>query len=326
MDSDTQSARPTPKAFISYSWDSDDHKRWALEFASRLRSDGVETTIDQWALAHGDQLPKFMETAVRDNDYVLIVCTPRYAHRSNNRIGGTGYEGDIMTAEVWSTRNERKFIPVLRSGDWLSASPTWLSGKWGVDLSGDPFSEEQYLDLVNTLHGTRPIAPPVVPRRRHASAPAPPQTVASPDNPPMLEPIRILNIVVDEVTSPRNDGTRGSALYRVPFQLSRRPSSEWAESFVLQWNRPPSWTSMHRPGIASVRGDKVILDGTTIEEVEKTHRKTLLLVLEATNRAVAEYEKAVFEHRRKQESERQEHQRNVSDAADRIKFDPEDNR
>ena len=33
----------------------------------------------------GDQLPGFMERAVRENDYVLIVCTPTYADRSNRR-------------------------------------------------------------------------------------------------------------------------------------------------------------------------------------------------------------------------------------------------
>jgi len=102
--------------------------------------------------------------------------------------------------------------------------------------------------------------------------------------PPVFEPIRILNIVVDEVTAPRNDGTPGSALCCIPFQLSRRPPSDWADAFVQQWNRPPRWTSMHRPGIARVSGDKVYLDGTTIEEVQKYHRDTLVLALEETNR------------------------------------------
>jgi hypothetical protein len=37
-------------------------------------------------LQPGDQLPAFMERAVRENDYVLIVCTPTYADRSNRRV------------------------------------------------------------------------------------------------------------------------------------------------------------------------------------------------------------------------------------------------
>lgn len=49
------------------------------------------------------------------------------------------------------------------------------------------------------------------------------------------------------------------------------------EAFIKTWNQPPQFTTMHRPGIARVSGDRVILDGTTIEEVEKYHRDTLKL-------------------------------------------------
>ena len=87
MSSDTTPTRATPKAFISYSWDDDTHTAWVLAFATRLRADGVVVTLDQWHLHPGDQLPAFMEKAIRENDYVLIVCTPYYAERSNGRLG-----------------------------------------------------------------------------------------------------------------------------------------------------------------------------------------------------------------------------------------------
>src|SRR5258708_32864061 len=110
---------------MSYSWDDEPHQEWVREFAARLRSDGVEVMLDQWHLAPGDQLPAFMERAVRENDFVLIVCTPNYKKRSDARIGGVGYEGDVMTAEVLTDRNQRKFIPLLRLGDCLTAAPSW---------------------------------------------------------------------------------------------------------------------------------------------------------------------------------------------------------
>jgi hypothetical protein len=166
MHLDTERTRPHPEAFMSYSWESDSHKRWVMEFATRLRGDGVDVTLDQWHVHPGDQLPAFMERAARENDYVLIVCTPHYANRSNCRLGGVGYEGDIFTAEALNTRNQRKFIPIFRAGDWQTAAPTWLAGKYRIDLRGDPFSDDQYADLLTTLHGTRPIAPPVGKRRR----------------------------------------------------------------------------------------------------------------------------------------------------------------
>lgn len=317
MSTDTLASRPTPKVFISYSWDDEPHKDWVKAFATRLRSDGVDVTLDQWHLQPGDQLPAFMERAVRENDYVLIVCTPTYADRSNRRVGGVGYEGDIMTGEVFTSRNERKFIPVWRLGaQWNLAAPSWLLAKYRIDLRGEPFSEQQYQDLLITLHGTRPVAPPIVPRRPVPSAriPTAPQSFT-------FEPIRILGVVVDEVSTPRMDGTRGSALYRVPFQLSRRPSAEWAQVFVHAWNHPTSFTTMHRPGIASVSSDKVILDGTTVGEVLETHRETLLLALGVANREVEVWERQKFEREQEQLRQKQEHKRQVRDAAEQIKVD-----
>ena len=122
-------------AFVSYSWDDDEHKAWARAIAERLRSDSIYATIDQWATVPGDQLPEFMERAIAENLYVLIVCTPRYKSRSERREGGVGYEGDIITAELLQSRNHRKFIPILRKGEWQDAAPSWLAGKYYIELS-----------------------------------------------------------------------------------------------------------------------------------------------------------------------------------------------
>jgi len=150
-----------PRAFLSYSHDSREHRAWIRDFAARLRSDGVETVLDQWELVPGDQVAQFMEGAVRANDFVLIVCTPRYKERSDARLGGVGYEGDIMSAEVFRDRSHRKFIPILRADDWSEAAPSWLAGKLHVDLRSEPYSEENYQELLTSLLGTRPKAPPV---------------------------------------------------------------------------------------------------------------------------------------------------------------------
>lgn len=136
-----------------------------------------------------------------------------------------------------------------------------------------------------------------------------------------FEPIRIVSIVEESVTKPRNDGTRGSALYSVPFKLSNRPPAEWADYFPRAWDHPSSWTSAHRPGICEVRGDTIWLNGTTLEEVEKTHKATLLLALDETNARYAEYaaRKAADESKRRKEEE--DYKRHVSEQAKRIKFE-----
>ena len=161
----TPEPEPTvPKAFISYSWDDDAHREWVKQLAIRLRADGVDVTLDRWHAAPGDQIPAFMERAVRENDFVIAVCTPRFKEKSDGRGGGVGYEGDIMTAYAFTGGDKRKFIPVLRRGSWDEAAPTWLLGRAKIDLSGDPYSESEYEELLRTLHGAREEAPPIGPR------------------------------------------------------------------------------------------------------------------------------------------------------------------
>lgn len=313
-----------PRAFMSYSWDGPEHRDWVRDLAARLRGDGVDVTLDRWHAVPGDQLPAFMERAVRKNDYVLIVCTPAYKKKSDERTGGVGYEGDVMTAEALTSGNQRKFIPILREGKWKSVAPSWLGGKYYIDLHGDPYSEEHYQDLKVALLGQREQAPPLgmaAPKGQPAGGAA--STQPAPQNAPAdpTSPIKILGVIADEITAPRGDGTPGSGLYAIPFQLSRRPSSEWARLLPEVWNSPPQFTQMHRPRIARVQGDKLILDGTTIDEVENYHRDTLKLVVERTNQMVLEQEQ-VKQQREAQERQRvQDHEAKVREAANRLKFD-----
>lgn len=136
-----------------------------------------------------------------------------------------------------------------------------------------------------------------------------------------MEPIRIVEVIADRVGKPRNDGTRGSALYDVPLRLSRRPDAAWADLFVRSWNSPPSFTTKHRPGIASVEGDVVWLRGTTLEEVEQTHRNTLRGVLEQTNKYHAELMARQKAEREREAKQDEAHRQHVEQTAKRIKFD-----
>lgn len=308
----------TPTAFVSYSWDDDGHKAWARSLAERLRADGVAATIDQWAAVPGDQLPEFMERAIAENQYVLILCTPRYKSRSERREGGVGYEGDIITGQLMQMRNHRKFIPILRRGEWREAAPSWLAGKYYIDLREGPNYEAQYQDLLSTLLGSRPTPPPVSAPARSSRGQA---LTTAPLEPPIGEPVRIVGVIADEVGEPRNDGTRGSALYAVPFRLSRRVSGDWAKVFEQVWNRPPRFTTMHRPGIARVSGDRIILNGTTIEEVQRYHRDTLVLCVQETNRIIAEHEDQVRRAEEERQRQSDEHRSRVSDLSDKIRFD-----
>ncbi|QYA43479.1 hypothetical protein KYI11_00300 [Macrococcoides bohemicum] len=116
------------------------------------------------------------------------------------------------------------------------------------------------------------------------------------------------------------DGTRGSALYSVPFLLNQTPNHEWSEIFIYKWDNPRVWSTMHRFGKARVVGDKIILDGTTIEEVKNYHRDTLIMCVEDAN---AEYKRMIekkLEEQKKRKTRVNEFEEALKRNIDDIKF------
>ena len=161
LNCDTLAAVTMPRAFISYSWDNQAHKDWVRNLAIRLQRDGIEITLDQWHAAPGDQLPDFMDTAIRKNDIVLIICTPGYKAKSEGGSSGVGFEGHIIQGHVFTSNNHRKFIPILSRDEWTQAAPSVLLGKYYIDLREGSNYERNYQELLLTLRGQRETAPPV---------------------------------------------------------------------------------------------------------------------------------------------------------------------
>ncbi len=78
---------------------------------------------------------------------------------------------------------------------------------------------------------------------------------------------------------------------------------------------------MHRPGIASVRGSQIVLEGTTIEELERFHLKTLRLVVHQLNLGLARHLEEERRHRVAAEEAGAAHDRSIREAAARLRFD-----
>lgn len=171
-----------PVAFISYSWDSEAHKAWVLDLATKLQKEGgVRVILDRWYLPPGGDKAVFMEKSVATSKFVILVCTPSYAERANNRMGGVGYEATIITAELAENINQGKFIPVLRDGDWKSSVPVWIKTKLGVNLQDNPYSDEEYQNLLRALHKEPLRPPPIGPKPVFNDSPPADQVVVPPE-------------------------------------------------------------------------------------------------------------------------------------------------
>lgn len=151
-----------PKVFISYSWDNEEHKDWVLELSNKLRSNGIDSNIDQYELQPGHSITQFMEKSIRENDFVLFICTPEYKDKFNDRNGGVGYEGDIITGEQFYSSNKEKYIPILRKGKWSESAPSWALSKSYLDFRNQELINKNFPILLSTLKKNSVKPPPII--------------------------------------------------------------------------------------------------------------------------------------------------------------------
>jgi len=144
-----------PKVFISYSHDDDAHKDWVYKLATELMAKGIDTILDQWDLELGANLAKFMEKGLQESDRVIVVCTDIYNSKSNDGMGGVGYENNILTAELLMNQNTIKFIPVIRSVSKPLKTPICLASRVYIDCSDDTIIEQSFKQLVHEIYGLK---------------------------------------------------------------------------------------------------------------------------------------------------------------------------
>ncbi len=150
-----------PKAFVSYSHDSEEHKKWVFSLAQRLMSKGVDVSLDLWDLQPGGDLPEFMEKHLAQADKVLMVCTDKYVKKANAGEGGVGYEKMIVTADLMRKISSTKVIPLIRQAPGSAETPTFLSTKRYLNFSDSQF-EFSFDELVRTLHAAPLFVKPEV--------------------------------------------------------------------------------------------------------------------------------------------------------------------
>src|ERR1700676_3462170 len=151
-----------PKAFISFSHDSSAHKDWVLKLASDLRAKGVDVVLDQWDLAAGQDVSMFMQRGISEADRVIMICSSAYVKKSEQGVGGAGYERLIVTAEVVNSIDTIKFIPVLRGAGRPKKTPSFLGPRMYVDFENDSEYETKLIELAREVHGTPTISKPTL--------------------------------------------------------------------------------------------------------------------------------------------------------------------
>lgn len=123
-----------PRVFISYSHDSEEHAGRVLALAFQLRGDGVDAAIDQAVTSPPEGWPSWMEAHIRDDDFVVMVCTETYYRRVVRKeapgVGlGIAWEGSLIYNHLYRTKVDlSRFVPVLLEGGQPEHVPDPVSG------------------------------------------------------------------------------------------------------------------------------------------------------------------------------------------------------
>jgi GUN4-like/SEFIR domain len=129
------------KVFISYSWDSSEHKESVLQLANTLRAKvGVDADIDRYVRATPPFTPEqgwdlWMQEKLEWAEFVIVVCTETYKRRFEGREEpgkglGVSWEGTIIRQNLYNNQlTDTKFIPVVLYSSDLANVPLILNSK-----------------------------------------------------------------------------------------------------------------------------------------------------------------------------------------------------
>ena len=144
-----------PIVFISYSQDSMAFADRVLEFSNKLRSEGIDTILDQYEESPAEGWPRWMDRNIDKADYVLVIGSNGYYQKvMGNAEQGTGkgvlWEGNIIYQKLYNSSSiNTKFIPVIFEKGDEKYIPTPLQGSTYYNVS----VENEYDRLYWRLRG-----------------------------------------------------------------------------------------------------------------------------------------------------------------------------
>lgn len=148
-----------PKVFISYSHDSKEHQDRVLELSNKLRSEGIDCSLDQYEDSPPEGWPKWMDRNVKNSDFILVVCTETYYKRvdgTDEKGNGIKWESTLIYQQLYNAgTNNTKFIPVIFKDGEFKHIPEPLQGStfYNVDDS------DEYEKLYWRLRGVKATKP-----------------------------------------------------------------------------------------------------------------------------------------------------------------------
>lgn len=103
------------RIFISYSWDSENHKQWVQQLADDLVEllPDLDVDYDQRGMDHRVDRNQYMEAGIFGSDAVLAIVTKNYTEKANARQGGVGRETAMAAERHWMDIDSKSKTRIL---------------------------------------------------------------------------------------------------------------------------------------------------------------------------------------------------------------------
>ena len=151
-----------PIVFISYSQDSASLADRVLEFSNKLRSEGIDTILDQYEESPAEGWPRWMENSIDRAEYVLVIGSRGYLDKQTGKVPvgigrGVKWESNIIYQKLYNADSlNTKFIPVVFDEKDLSFIPTPLQGATVYNVSTQRDYDKLYWRLRGVTSSKKP--------------------------------------------------------------------------------------------------------------------------------------------------------------------------
>jgi hypothetical protein len=147
-----------PECFVSYAWGVPEHEAWVEKrLATDLQKAGIEILLDRWHNSQiGTSVFRFIER-IEKSDRVLIIGTPLYRKKYENKSTNTGYvvaaEIDVIANRLLGTEKQKESVlPLLLLGEKAEALPPLLQARVYADFRNEDVYFLTAFDLILSLY------------------------------------------------------------------------------------------------------------------------------------------------------------------------------
>lgn len=143
-----------PKIFISYTWDSKEHREWVENLTEELRGCGIDIIDTHNNTSQKAVLQQLSSARDNKNLKTLLIITPNYTLKANKKPQSNSMDNVINESFFTEHCHHISFIPIIRHEKERKRTPLpeFLKDTQPIDFRGKYWKERSMNQLLNIIH------------------------------------------------------------------------------------------------------------------------------------------------------------------------------